>query len=693
MAPIAITEGSSIPPLTPYDLPLDYVERVYAGVLGKLVGVYLGRPFEGWTHQRIMSELGHIRYYVHERYGKPCVVTDDDVSGTFAFVRALEEHDGDVSALNIGKTWLNNVVEKKSVFWWGGRGISTEHTAYLNLKRGLPAPDSGSIQTNGKTVAEQIGAQIFIDGWALVSPCRPDLAAKMAKEAGSVSHDGDSVSAAMLWAAMEAEAFRTNDVDTLIDVGLRFIPPHSLLAVAIEDVRQWCRNDQDWLVTRQHIEDKYGYDKFCGMCHVIPNHCIMIMSLIYGGHDFDLAMEIVNTSGWDTDCNSGNLGCLVAIMHGMSCFSKTDWRGPIADRALISSADNGYSMNNAARITYDVVNMGRRLAGKAALPEPKGSQFHFSLPGSIQGFQSSGTIQQALGAHGPALRIRLESAPVEVMTETSAPKDILNMGPTYPLSSSPLVYPGQSITATLYSSSSAKATLRMKYMTGEGDLVSVDGPSLQLDDDPQSMTWKLPSTPESLPIAQIGVQVDAGEGHVYLDRLGWSGEPHLTLRRPESKPHPFWDLQWVQNVTDWRPFGATVFIANDTGEGVVTYGTRDWKNYRIQVADFTIKLGKPAGVLIRCLGLRRWYGLFLDHGRVYLVKTKDEKRVELATAGLSWQLDQKLQITLQAVDTVISAEVGGVRLQAEDVEFGCGGIGFAVTDGALSSGPINIQGL
>ena len=33
-------------------LPDDYLERVYAGVLGKLIGVYLERPFEGWTHQR-----------------------------------------------------------------------------------------------------------------------------------------------------------------------------------------------------------------------------------------------------------------------------------------------------------------------------------------------------------------------------------------------------------------------------------------------------------------------------------------------------------------------------------------------------------------------------------------------------------------------------------------------------------------
>ena len=51
----------------------DYVERVYAGILGKVIGVYLGRPFEGWTHQKIQAELGEIWYYVHDRLNVPLV--------------------------------------------------------------------------------------------------------------------------------------------------------------------------------------------------------------------------------------------------------------------------------------------------------------------------------------------------------------------------------------------------------------------------------------------------------------------------------------------------------------------------------------------------------------------------------------------------------------------------------------------
>ena len=42
-------------------IPADYAERVYAGVLGKIIGVYLGRPFEGWGNRAIEEKLGDIK--------------------------------------------------------------------------------------------------------------------------------------------------------------------------------------------------------------------------------------------------------------------------------------------------------------------------------------------------------------------------------------------------------------------------------------------------------------------------------------------------------------------------------------------------------------------------------------------------------------------------------------------------------
>ena len=85
--------------------------------LGKIIGVYLGRPFEQWSHERIMEELGEINYYVNEQLNVPLVVTDGDITGTFTFLRALRENnfDPNISAKQIGQTWLNNLIENKTV--------------------------------------------------------------------------------------------------------------------------------------------------------------------------------------------------------------------------------------------------------------------------------------------------------------------------------------------------------------------------------------------------------------------------------------------------------------------------------------------------------------------------------------------------------------------------------------------------
>ena len=115
----------------------DYAERVYAGVLGKVIGVYLGRPFEGWSYERIQQRLGDIEYYVHDKLDVPLIVTDDDIAGTFTFIRALEDHgtNPDISPKDIGESWLNYLIKGRSVLWWGGLGQSTEHRLPASRQR------------------------------------------------------------------------------------------------------------------------------------------------------------------------------------------------------------------------------------------------------------------------------------------------------------------------------------------------------------------------------------------------------------------------------------------------------------------------------------------------------------------------------------------------------------------------------
>jgi len=696
----------------------DYLERVYAGVLGKLVGVYLGRPFEGWTYQKIMKELGPIDYYVHERLNQPLVVTDDDVAGTFTFVRALEDYgiSPDLKAVDIGKAWLNYIVEQRSILWWGGNGNSTEHTAWLNLKRGVPAPASGSIATNGSVVAEQIGAQIFIDGWAMVAPGQPALAARLAEQAGMVSHDGASVHAAMLWAAMEAEAFVSNDIDHLLDTGLQTIPGECPIASLIADIRAWHKANPDWRDTRQCIEDKYGYDKYPGYCHVVPNHALMVMAVLYAPDDFQKAQMIVNTSGWDTDCNAGNVGCLLGIMNGLEGLDEgPDWRGPIADRLLISSADGGNSINDAVRQAFYLTNLGLQLAGREKLEAPKaGAQFHFSLPGSQQGFRpqagmgsstatSVGNVEfEASRALAVAYEALAPGQAAVVTTPTFSPREMLNMH-TYDLMATPLVYPGQTVKARVSAPAGNRGSigvcLRLRVYDEHDQLRDVDGDVVTLAPGADTiLEWLLPEL-AGQPIAEIGFAICArgkrADGKLLVDYLRWDGAPSLTLRRPGGDCD-FWRVAWVNGVDFYSKRYAPSFrISQNRGEGMISHGTRQWTDYQVR-SDIAIDLGSYGGICARVQGLRRYYAVRATRGgKLQIVRTRDDDTSVLAETDFDLVFHKTIPVTLSVAGNRISAFFGGVALEAEDTSkeaFKDGGIGLLIAEGAMSTDAVHVSG-
>ena len=96
-------------------------KKVYAGILGKIIGVYMGRPFEGWPHEKIKQTIGYVDTFTAEKLGLPLIVVDDDISGTLVFLRALRENGyvTDLKPQQVGTTWLNQLVENKTILWWG----------------------------------------------------------------------------------------------------------------------------------------------------------------------------------------------------------------------------------------------------------------------------------------------------------------------------------------------------------------------------------------------------------------------------------------------------------------------------------------------------------------------------------------------------------------------------------------------
>ena len=311
--------------MTSTSLPADYLERVYAGVLGKIIGVYLGRPFEGWSHERIVAELGEVDHYVHERFGMPLVVDRRRYRRHLHLpprAGGQRHYDPDLTAAADRRS-LAQLPHRTAAPSSGGAGSgnSTEHTAYLRLKDGIPAPakrldrpqrqdhrraDRGADLHRwlGHALPRRSGAgrRFGAPGGQRQPRWRGHL-----RRPGHRRHRG---------AGLRRDAISTR----CSTPPSRFIPADSTIARLIHDVREW-HAAEPTTGTRTRGHDRasdYGYDKYPGACHMVPNHALIILALLHGNDDFRRSLMIVNTAGWDTDCNAGNVGAILGIRNGLA---------------------------------------------------------------------------------------------------------------------------------------------------------------------------------------------------------------------------------------------------------------------------------------------------------------------------------------------------------------------------------------
>jgi ADP-ribosylglycohydrolase len=700
------------------DLPLtrirDYEQQVYAALLGKVVGVYLGRPFEGWSRAAIEQRWGFVDRYVHEELDKPLVVSDDDLTGTLTFIRALEDSAlyADTPAEAFGDTWLNYLMEKRTILWWGGRGMSTEHTAYLNLKEGMRAPESGSLARNGRTVAEQIGAQIFIDACGWVAPGRPQLAAEIARRAASVSHDGEAVHAACVVAAMGAAAFAEKRMDRLLDIGVRVIPANSLTARIHADVRAWSAQDNDWRRTWERIDRRYGYHKYGGNCHVVPNHAVMVLAWCHAPTDVRRCLGIAATAGWDTDCNVGNVGAVMGLVGGREGLVRGyDFVGPIADRLILPTAEGSRGVSDIASEALRIAAMGRRVAGEEPLPSPKkGAWHHFALPGSVHGYRSdeadfhsrattrvASAITSGTGESG--LSIEFRDVLGERVSRTSTPVLPAGAGARYggasQMQACPRLYPGNRVSlegSVAALDGAASARLFVRHMAGPETTSLHHGPAKRLR---AGGDLRLALTVPDLggwPVVDVGVEIagagsDAAAGSLRVDAVRLGGRPRFDLpveaRLDAAGGAAGWvcDADRVMN----RPFSddaeAVMRLGQDEGRAVMITGTDDWRDYTWR-SRVNVHLAAAAGIVVRYQGRERYVALVVRGGRLQLVERWYGEESVWGDMPADWGVDELHALELTCKGAKITARCDGeVVAQGGDRRLRHGGAGYLVESG------------
>lgn len=649
--------------------PPDYAERVYAGILGKIIGVYLGRPFEQWSRADIESRLGEIRGYVHEKLGVPLVVTDDDISGTFTFFRALEDagFNPDFTSQDVADAWLNYIIENRTILWWGGVGNSTEHTAFLRLRAGVPAPESGSIAQNGPIIAQQIGAQIFIDAWGLVNPNDPERAAEYARRAARVSHDGEAVHGAAAVAAMVAAAFGESRVDALLDTAMSVVPADSMIAQVHRDVREWVAVEPDWRAAWERLNAVYGYDKWLGGCHMVPNHAVIVLALAAGGGDFGESMAVVNTAGFDTDCNSGNVGCILGVAGGLAGLeSGGDWRGPVADRILVPTADGSRAISDAVLETRRIVRANARLNG--APEPPSGPRYRFEFPGTRQGFAlRSVSGEVAIIDLGPGLTLRWPGGRGDVEAQLGvatfldeAESDMSG----YALLAWPTVHNGQTLVAELVATGEEAVEVQWEADAADanGQVTSLAGPPAVIPSgESEILEWPLRDGEYSV-IQRIGLQIKAeGDrpGGLLVRSIDVTGSPQV--RFPERGAGRNWARQWINACDSQGEFPMTV-QAND-GLGLVSTGG-EWTDLEVRAEVFS-NLADSVGLAVRFGGLRQFVALAVGPNTgARLVHERNGEQVLTEGTG-KLELGTWASLTLSIRGDRIEGSFNDERLQAE----------------------------
>lgn len=692
-------------------IPKQYFEKVYAGWLGKIIGIRLGAAIEGWTYEKIHRVFGELTDYPADFFD---FAADDDSNGPVFFIRALEDC-GDpkqMTAQDVGEALLNYAPYEHGFFWWGGYGISTEHTAYLNLRSGIPAPRSGSIEQNGAAVAEQIGGQIFIDSWGLVNPGNPQRAAEYAKKAASVTHDGNGIWGGVFVAVCVSLAFVEDDICTIMEQALSYLPEDCEYVRVVRRVWDFYESHPDsWRDCFQWLKDNFGYDRYPGNCHIIPNAGVVALALLYGRGDFSRSINICNMCGWDTDCNVANVGCILGVKNGVDGIEEK-WKRPIHDFLACSSVVGSL---NAMDIPYGASYFAKQAYALAEEQPPEPWQeilehrldsCHFEYPGSTHSIRFRGPGHAALVNTGEAACTGSRSLRMSVFDLPAGeeaffykktyytPQDFTDS--RYDPSFSPLLYPGQTVHGSvMVPKGQAPCQVQLYVKEGHTQTVFRGEPVLCREGEWHTLSFAIPPM-ETGRIDEAGVICTPCLGHggtvtVYLDDLYFDGAPAYGIDFAKEQEEVWGGLhREISQFTRLKgllQLDGSRLTASCSDFAEAYTGHYLWEDYRVS-ADLTPGVGEHHYLNFRVQGAIRSYGAgFCGKGQLALLKNENGYRV-LQAVPFDWEAGKTYRLEVSLKGKEIALSCGGrelIRLEDGERPYLRGSIGLSVHQGSRCS--------
>lgn len=664
----------------------EYFQKTYSGWLGKIIGIRLGSPIESLAYDKIKGQYGFIDRYVQD-YND--YAADDDSNGPLFFIRALldfPQMKGNITSKEMGETWLNYVCNGHGFFWWGGYGISTEQTAYKNLKNGIEAPLSGAIKQNGHTIAEQIGGQIFIDTWGFVNPANPLKAADLAEKMITVSHDGEGLYGGRFIVAAISEAYIAKSIDEILDAGLSVIPKDCEYRKIVNAIRNFYQSDnkKDWESCYRFIYENFGYDKYPGVCHIIPNSAIIVLSLLYGRGDYNQSQYICNSCGWDTDCNAGNIGAILGVYKGIETIDNKLIE-PIKDLLIASSSIGYLNINTISETAEMFARIGCSLAS-VEVPscwkkrENKYKKYyHFEMNHSTNALRCDDTMLMTTG--NKVLQL-MGKGTLSYKTYYFG-KDFTDS--RYDPSFSPLIYPGETFGFTLKNITGGPIKVKSFYNNSHTNK-EVESTLITIQEN-EIVTISQRVKPGDDLINNIGL-IFTTDVKVLIDSFYIDGKVDYILDYSKEYEDVFSSCfgphkersQFSFSAGYWE-YNENMLVGSCTTDGETFTGEYTLSNYELKTS-LIPECGTKHLINFRSQGLCRYYGFGLwGKNKVALVKKEVNDFIVIKVLDYKWTYGSEYKIDIKIEADKIKAFINEEEiLEVSDNSYLSGCYGFSILD-------------
>ena len=350
LAAIEDLAGASWPKPEPWRTPdsADLLDRTHGAWLGRAVGCLLGKPVEKIPRHGIRAILtAQGRWPLHDYFTAadlPADVAaefpwnrrsaatsllenidgmpeDDDLNFPLIAVRLLERCGAGFTTDDVADAWLAELP--------GGRVFTAERVAYRNLLLGLTPPRTATFENPFR---EWIGAQIRADVYGWTNPGDPATAARQAWRDARLSHVRAGVHGAMFVAAACAAVVDGGGLEDALNAGTSVVPPESPHAQAIHRGRKLAESGVDDEAGIDAIYKSYGGLHWV---HVLNNSALVAFALARSGGEFDRAICLAVSGGWDTDSNGATVGSICGALAGASRLPSR-WTDPLRNRLSTS---------------------------------------------------------------------------------------------------------------------------------------------------------------------------------------------------------------------------------------------------------------------------------------------------------------------------------------------------------------------